>query len=84
MQEFQVEAGFEPLGLSIKKTAEITGESPWQVKKKLRNGTYKAKKSGRRTIVIYKSVKAAWANLPDAEYLPPRPRRRAESATSPT
>ena len=35
------DGGIEPLGLSIAKVAEITGESPWQVKQKLRNGTYK-------------------------------------------
>ena len=62
MRESQVEGGpsLESLGLSIKKTAEITAESPWQVKEKLRNGSYKAKKSGRRTIVIYQTVKAAF------------------------
>jgi hypothetical protein len=79
MRESQVEGGpsIEPLGLSIKKTAEITGESPWQVKEKLRNGTYKAKKSGRRTIVIYQTVKAAWASLPDATFKPSK-RRHAK------
>jgi hypothetical protein len=69
MHEFQVEGGYiKPLGLSIKKVAEITGESQWQVKEKLRNGTYKAKKSGRRTIVIYQTVEEAWERLPDATF----------------
>ena len=76
MSEFQAESGIEPFGLSIAKVAEITGESPWQVKQKLRNGTYKAKKSGRRTIVIYQTVKAAWENLPDATFKAPTPRKR--------
>jgi hypothetical protein len=80
MPDFQAEGGPEPLGVSIKQTAELTGESPWTVKEKLRNGTYKAKKSGRRTIIIYQTVKAAWERLPDAEYLPPKPRRRAAIA----
>jgi hypothetical protein len=60
-----IEPLVEPLGLSIKTTAAITGESEWQVKEKLRTGTYQAKKSGRRTIVIYQSVKAAFDALPD-------------------
>lgn len=55
----------EPLGLSIAATAELTGESTWQVKEKIRTGRYKAKKSGTRTIVIYQSVKADFAGLPD-------------------
>jgi hypothetical protein len=55
----------KPLGISIKKTAEITSESEWQVKERLRRGEYKAKKSGRRTIVIYQSVEDRWNSLPD-------------------
>lgn len=80
MPEFQqVEGGFiKPFGLSIKKVAEITGESQWQVKEKLRNGTYKAKKSGRRTIVIYQTVEAAWKSLPDATF---KPLKRRENLT---
>jgi hypothetical protein len=61
----------EPLGLSIADVAAMTGESVWTVKQKLRLGIYKAKKSGRRTIIVYESVKAAWADLPEAKFLPP-------------
>lgn len=81
MHEFQIERGIEPLGLSIKKTAEITGESTWQVKEKLRNGTYKAKKSGRRTIVIYQTVKAAWDSLPDAVFKPSKRKHEHQDLT---
>jgi hypothetical protein len=70
--------GLKPLGLSIKETAAITAESVWQVKQKLRGGTYKAKKSGRRTIVTYASVEAAWNRLPDATFKKPSNRKRAE------
>jgi hypothetical protein len=70
MREIPLEGNVEPLGLSIKETARITGESEWQVKEKLRNRTYEAKKSGRRTIVIYASVKAAFNNLPAATFKP--------------
>src|SRR5262249_48859845 len=55
----------EPLGLSIGETAELTGESTWIVYQKLRDGRYRAKKSGARTIVIYESVKSAFNDLPD-------------------
>jgi hypothetical protein len=68
--------GLKPLGLSIKETAAITGESVWTVKKKLRDGTYSAKKSGRRTIVVYTSIEAAWNALPDATFQAPTPRKR--------
>jgi hypothetical protein len=61
----------EPLGLSIADVAAMTGESVWTVKQKLRLGIYKAKKSGRRTIIVYESVKTAWADLPEAKFLPP-------------
>jgi hypothetical protein len=55
----------EPLGLSVDQTAEITGESTWRVYEKIRDGRYRAKKSGARTIVDFQSVKAAYAELPD-------------------
>jgi hypothetical protein len=61
----------EPLGLSIADVAAMTGESAWTVKQKLRLGIYKAKKSGRRTIIIYQSVKEGWESLPEAKFLPP-------------
>jgi hypothetical protein len=65
----------EPLGLSIGKTAEVTSESAWTVKQRLRAGEYRAKKAGRRTIVEYGSVKEVWASLPDAKFMPPRQRK---------
>ena len=55
----------EPIALSIGDTAKATGESSWQVKEKIRTGRYKAKKSGRRTLVIFESVKDDFAGLPD-------------------
>jgi hypothetical protein len=76
MPEFQVEGGIKPLGLSIKKTAEITSESEWQVKERLRRREYRAKKSGRRTIVVYESVEDYWNSLPDATFKAPAPRKR--------
>jgi hypothetical protein len=64
----------EPIFLSIEDTALMTGESEWTVKDKLRLGTYEAKKSGRRTLIVYESVKRAAANLPDAKFASPRKR----------
>jgi hypothetical protein len=64
----------EPLGVSIADVAAMTGESQWTVKQKLRSGIYRAKKSGRRTIIVFESVKQAWANLPEAKFLAPRQR----------
>jgi hypothetical protein len=66
----------KPLGVSIKQASEITGESEWTVKQKLRRGVYQAKKAGRRTIVDYQSIEAAWNALPDATFKAPTPRKR--------
>jgi hypothetical protein len=76
MHEFQGEAGhIKPLGLSVKETAKITSESEWQVKERLRRREYKAKKSGRRTIIIYQSVEDYWNSLPDATFKPSKRKR---------
>lgn len=56
---------------SIKQAAEATGESQWTVKQRLRAGVYKAKKSGRRTLVMPDSVRAYVASLPDAIFKAP-------------
>jgi len=66
----------KPLGVSIKQAAEITSESEWTVKQKLRSGLYKAKKAARRTIIIYESIEKAWNALPDASFKAPTPRKR--------
>jgi hypothetical protein len=72
---------FEKLGASIREIAELTGESTWAVKDKLRKGTYRGRKSGRRTIVEFQSVREAWENLPIAKFAPPRPRKNVAEAT---
>ena len=82
MGEFQAERGVPPLGLSIKQTAKVTGESEWTVKQKLRDGTYRAKKSGRRTIVIYQTVVEHWDSLPDAKFCKPLRRKHTEHEAS--
>lgn len=75
-----IEDKIEPLTISIKTTSDATGESPWSVKNHLRNGVYRAVKSGRRTLVVYASVKERMANLPAAKFAPPRQRSRRKVA----
>jgi hypothetical protein len=71
MRESENESvSLQPLGVSIRQCSELTSESEWQVKEHLRNGEYKAKKSGRRTIIIYASVVHHWRNLPEATFKP--------------
>jgi hypothetical protein len=71
----------EKLGSSIKEVASSTGQSEWLVKHKLRKGRYRAKKEGRRTIIINESVREDFENLPDATFAPPR-RRRSSALTT--
>ena len=66
----------EPMLVSIPDAAAYTGESEWTVKQRLRNKTYAAVKAGRRTLVIFSTVKAFTASLPTARYSPPSRRRR--------
>jgi hypothetical protein len=61
-------APLDPALISIADAALYTSESEWTVKERLRQGVYRAKKSGRRTLVILDSVKAYVASLPDAKF----------------
>jgi hypothetical protein len=67
--------GIEPAFLSIAATAVFMAESVWTTKNKLRLGIYRGKKSGRRTLIEFPSVKAHAAALPVARFAPPRHRR---------
>jgi hypothetical protein len=62
----------QPLFASIDTIAKFTGESPWTVKHKLRLGYYRARKSGRRTLVEMASVREHLATLPEAKFATPR------------
>ena len=62
----------EPAFVSKDDAARYIGGSIWQVEELLRRGVLKAKKSGRRTLVVFESVKAHAASLPDAEFGPSR------------
>jgi hypothetical protein len=65
----------------IPESARQLAVSEWFIKDLLRKKKLKAKKAGRRTIVNVQSRKDYANSLPDAEFAPPRLRRRAESAT---
>jgi hypothetical protein len=67
----------EPAFVSIKAAAEYSSESEWVIKQELRFGNLTAKKSGRRTLVDFQSVKRRAASLPDAKFAPPRRRKVA-------
>jgi hypothetical protein len=63
-----------PLFVSIDDAALLTAESAWTVKQRLRDGTYRARKAGRRTLVEYESILAYAMKLPAATFAPRRPR----------
>jgi hypothetical protein len=62
----------ERLAASIEEVATMTSQSRWSVEEKLRLGHYRAKKSGRRTLVVIDSVKQDFDALPDATFNPSR------------
>jgi hypothetical protein len=75
-------SAIEPLYVSIKIAADYTAESQWKVKERLRDGTYRARKSGRRTLVEFASVKEHAVKLPKAEFAPPHVRRQRNSGAA--
>jgi hypothetical protein len=62
--------GIEPIGVSIADAAVMTGESEWTIKDRLRRKIYRAKKSGRRTLIDPASIREHFAALPDARFRP--------------
>jgi hypothetical protein len=62
----------EPLALSIKKTAALTGESRSRVYQLLGTGEYQGVKSGAKTLVLFESIKRRMAGLPRAVIAPPK------------
>jgi hypothetical protein len=66
----------EPAYIRIAAAAVFTSESEWTVKDKLRRGIYRAKKSGRRTLIEMASVKSHLGDLPDAKFAKPAKRAK--------
>jgi hypothetical protein len=69
-------AGVEPAFVSIKFAAVYMAESQWTIKNRLRLGQIRARKSGRRTLIEFSSLKAMAQALPAASFAPVQPRKR--------
>lgn len=68
----------KPRFVSVKVAAAYTNESEWTIKNALREGTLKARKSGRRTLVEFSTVERRAESMPAARFAPsPRSRRAA-------
>ena len=74
--EFMVTSGLEPLTVTISQTEDLTGESRSQIYNRIGRGEYEAVKAGRRTLVIFESIKRRIAALPRAKIKAPAPRSR--------
>jgi excisionase family DNA binding protein len=61
----------EPAFVSIADAARYVGISEWSVKDLLRQGVLQARKSGRRTLIEFASVKQHAASLPAATFAAP-------------
>jgi len=76
MSEFSL----EPYAITIKQTAASESTCVAEVYNRLATGEYQAVKDGRRTLVLWESVKARRAKLKPAKFGKPQPSnlRRAE------
>jgi hypothetical protein len=73
-------ARLEPLTVTIPQAEHLTGESRSQIYNRIGCGEYEAVKSGRRTLIVYDSIKRRIARLPKANIKASAPRpRRSES-----
>jgi hypothetical protein len=71
---FISEADVEPITVTIEQTEKLTGESRSQIYNRLGRAEYTGVKSGRRTLIVYESIKRHIASLPPARIKPPKPR----------
>jgi hypothetical protein len=62
----------EPLSVTIHAASQITGEPRTKIYEGLKTGKLKAKKSGRRTLILYGSLQQYIADLSDAKFTPPK------------
>jgi hypothetical protein len=65
----------EKLSGTMQEVMEVTGQSRSMVKVKLANGTYRARKNGRRVLIEMQSVYDDWERLPVAVYAPLRTKK---------
>jgi hypothetical protein len=68
----------EPLTITVNEAVRVSGRSRSEIYRNLAAGKIKAKKDGKRTLIIFESLKQSIANLPGATFLPPRPIAREE------
>jgi len=59
-------SSIEPMFVSVRDAAKILAESPWTIRDKLARNILRAKKSGRRTLVVMGSIRAHAESPPDA------------------
>ena len=70
----------EPLTITVNEAVRVSGRSRSEIYRNLASGKIKAKKDGKRTLILFDSLKQSIANLPDATFLPLRPIMREEDA----
>jgi len=68
------EETLEPLALTIEQTCQVTNESKSAVYNHVASGEYEAIKSGRRTLILFASIKKRFASLPRVQ-LQRKPRK---------
>ncbi|WFU09096.1 hypothetical protein QA646_17780 [Rhizobium sp. CB3090] len=75
----ETQCGIEPEYISVNDAAIYAAESEWTVRDKLRRGIYRAKKSGRRTLIKFATVKAHLDQLPDASFAPVSDKKKGDA-----
>jgi predicted DNA-binding transcriptional regulator AlpA len=81
-EKFFVNAGIEPLTLTVEQTVQATGESRSKIYELIGTGEYEAKKAGSRTLIVYASIKRRIAALPAAKIKAPKSRRPQHAANA--
>jgi hypothetical protein len=71
----------EPLAVTVDEGVRIIGRSRSEIYRKLASGELRAKKDGKRTLILFESLKQSIANLPDATFTPARPTPHQKDAT---
>jgi hypothetical protein len=76
-----VMSALEPFAITIKQTAASEGTCVSNVYARLASGEYRGVKDGRRTLVLWESIKARRAKLKPAKFGNPQPQnlRRTEA-----
>jgi len=67
-----MEINMEPILLTLVDAGKISGMSRTRLFEELGKGTIAAKKSGRRTLIVYETLKSHIENLPPAVIRAPR------------